>query len=261
MFYFDIINNKKVLKSTVLNEFQDKFEHIFTTKESFIKTDEDNSKNTAKLNRELILDYLKIKNENLIKIKQTHSTNIVIYDKNSPESQDTLDETDGVILQKPDSATILNFADCAPILLFDPKNTVAAGLHAGWRGTAGEICKKAIDIMMQKFNSNPSNIIAAIGPCISQDWFETDFDVYEKLNKTIQNKENLFVFKETKNGKKVYPDLAKINAMQLTEKGVKTIDICHFNTTTNNEFFFSYRKNHKTTSRISMIIKINETTC
>ncbi len=254
MFYFDVLNNKKVLKSSVLNEFQDKFKHIFTTKESFIKTDEENSKNTAKLNRGLILDYLKI--DNLIEIKQTHSTNIAIFDANSAKNPDILDKTDGVLLQKPNSATILNFADCTPVILYDPKNVAAAGLHAGWRGTAGEICKKAVDIMIKNFNSKPSDIIAAIGPCISQDAFETDFEVYEKLNKTIKNGEKFFVFKETENGRKAYPDLAKINAAQLIEKGVKIVDICHLKTTTDNEFFFSYRKNNKTTSRISVILKI-----
>jgi len=248
VFYFDVLNNKKVLKSSVLNKFQDKFKHIFTTKESFIKTDEENSKNTAKLNKGLILDYLKI--DNLIEIKQTHTSNISIASK----TPDFIDNTDGVILYKPGSATILNFADCTPVILYDPKNKVAAGLHAGWRGTADSICKKGVKLMVENFNSKPSDIIAAIAPCIGQEAFETGIEVYEKLKGTIQNPDTTEFFR-FKNDK-VYPDLAKINAVQLMEAGLKTIDISHFKTCKDNEFFFSYRHENKTTNRISMVIKI-----
>ena len=49
MFYFDTIKSgskdKKILKSTVMDEFQADFKHLFTTKESFIKTGDENLKN------------------------------------------------------------------------------------------------------------------------------------------------------------------------------------------------------------------------
>ncbi len=254
MFYFDIIQNgsenKKILKSSIFKEFEGKFKHLFTTKESFIKTKEPNLINTANSNKKAILDYFKIKNEDLFEIKQTHTTNIEICAK----TPDLKGETDGVILQNSGSATILNFADCTPIILYDPENNIAAGIHAGWRGTAGEICKSCIKLMKEKFNSKPEKIMAAIGPCIAQEDFETGKEVYEMLRKTVKNSNGseLFKFK----GEKAYPDLAKINARQLEEEGVKTIDICTFKTTSNNEFFFSYRKENKTTNRISMVIKL-----
>ncbi len=256
MFYFDSIKcgnkDKKILKSTIFDEFQDKFKHLFTTKESFIKTKEEEFQNIVNSNRKLILDYLKIDVQNIIEIKQTHTSNIVICSKTPA----IIDETDGVILQKAGSATILNFADCTPIILYDPKNNIAAGLHAGWRGTAGEICKKGVSIMKKEFNSKPENIIAAIGPCIWQEDFETGLEVYEELKKTLKTPDCKEFFKFKNN--KAYPDLAKINAEQLSEEGVKTIDICKFKTTLNNEFFFSYRKENKTTNRISMVIKLEK---
>jgi len=217
-----------------------------------VKEKEKDLENTAKANRELILDYLKI--DNLIEIKQTNSTNIAIFDASSTKNPDILDKTDGVLLQKPNSATILNFADCTPVILYDPKNKVAAGLHAGWRGTADSICKKGVKLMVENFNSKPSDIIAAIAPCIGQEAFETGIEVYEKLKGTIQNPDTTEFFR-FKNDK-VYPDLAKINAVQLMEAGLKTIDISHFKTCKDNEFFFSYRHENKTTNRISMVIKI-----
>ncbi len=252
MFYFEKIKsgseNKKILKSSVLEEFQKKFKHLFTTKESFIKTKEENFKNTANSNRKLILDYLKINDSNLINIKQTHTSNITICTK----TPDFVDETDGVILKKVNSATILNFADCTPVILYDPENNIAAGLHAGWRGTAGEICKKGVFFLKNQFNSKPEKIIAGIGPCIAQEDFEAGMEVYEMLSKTVDNDSKVFHFKNDK----CFPDLAQINACQLKETGVKTIDICPFKTTSNNDLFFSYRLENKTTNRISMVLKI-----
>lgn len=254
MFYFDNIQDNatsgKILKSSAFSEFEGKFKHLFTTKESFIKTKEENCISSAKTNRERVLEYLQINKEDLFEIKQTHTTNIEVCTK----TPDTKDETDGVILYKSGSATILNFADCTPIVLYDPENNIAAGLHAGWRGTAGEICRCGIKLMKENFNSKPEKIIAAIGPCIAQEDFETGREVYEILRKTVQNPDSERLFKIK--GEKFYPDLAKINAAQLKEEGVKIIDICCFKTTSNNKFFFSYRKENKTTSRISMILKL-----
>ncbi len=272
MFYFENINNKKILKSSVFAEFEPNFTHLFTTKESFIKTKEPNLKNTANSNLEQILDHLKIEKEHFFKIKQTHSTNIVI----NPKNTDIIDNTDGIIISNADNTgnigTMLHFADCTPVLLYDPKNHVAAGLHAGWRGTAGAISRLGVKLMEENFGSKPENIIAAIGPCIGQEDFEAGMEVYEALKNTIKpcanETERCFKFKETpksslsevfpQNAKcaKVFPDLAKINERQLIEAGVKTIDICHFKTYKDNDILFSYRRENKTTNRISMVLKL-----
>lgn len=280
MFYFDKINDKKILKSSILSEFEADFQHLFTTKESFIKTKESDIINTTNSNLEMILTHINAKKENFFRIEQTHGTNIAI----NPKTTDIIDNTDGIILSKPNTATVLHFADCTPILLYDPKNHVAAGLHAGWRGTAGAISKKGVEIMKEEFHSNPKDIVAAIGPCIGQEDFEAGLEVYEALNsslsaskkavKSAQNTERefqateLFKFKETpessftdtmpsnKENAKVFSDLAKINAAQLLEAGVEIIDICHFKTYKDNDILFSYRRENKTTNRISMVLKL-----
>jgi len=264
MFYFDTINNKKILKSSLLSEFEPYFKHLFTTKESFIKTKDPDLENTANSNLEMILANLKTDTENFFRIKQTHGTNIII----NPKTTDIIDNTDGIILSKQGSTTVLHFADCTPVLLYDTKNLVAAGLHAGWRGTAGAISKKGMRILKEKFNSNPKDIIAAIGPCIGQEDFEAGIEVYEALKKSVNNTKGLFKFKETSENEpteafpanpkkaKVFPDLAKINAEQLREEGVEIIDICHFKTYRDNDILFSYRRENKTTNRISMVLKL-----
>lgn len=265
MFYYDKEAGMKVLKSGLLSGFEGKIRHLFTTRESLIKTKDTKLNKTAKANRERILKALNIENKNLVEIKQTHSTNVIIgFNKgflgdDNVENPGIIDDTDGVILYKPGMATILNFADCTPVILYDPENHVIAGLHAGWRGTAGEISKKGLKIMEENFGTKPAETLAVIGPAIAQDDFECGIEVYDALKNTFrvpQDKdfqgEELFKFKKDK----VFPDLARINARQLKDLGVQKIEISEYKTTKDRENLFSYRAENGTTNRISVVLKL-----
>lgn len=239
MFYIDKIKSKKILKSTLIQGA----EVFFTTKESFIKTKDHNYKDITKENKSDICNYLKIKEEYLISPKQTHSDNIAFAN--------TLGEypdTDALIIENPNFGIYLNYADCTPVVLYDKKNNIGAVIHAGWRGSAKSIAAKTLD----KMNSNPKDVQALIGPCICFNCFETGAEAIKALEETIEKKEGLFCKKE----EKLFADLKGINAQQLKEKGVIDIDICPFCTYCNNGLFFSYRKENKTTNRISAVLKL-----
>ena len=165
MYKIKKINNKDVYYSDMLN-----IEHFFTTRNLIIRE-----------NKKEISDYLNIKEKNLICPNQTHSDNIEILEENKFEYPNC----DGLIINKKDTAIYLNFADCTPIILYDPINNIGAVSHAGWRGTAANIASKTVLKMKEKFNSNPEDIIALIGPCISFEHFETSDEAIEKLSTTI----------------------------------------------------------------------------
>ncbi|MBR5303921.1 MAG: peptidoglycan editing factor PgeF [Candidatus Gastranaerophilales bacterium] len=223
MFKIKKIKNKTVYYSNILP-----VEHFFTTKELEIKE-----------NIDLIASYLSIRTENLIKPQQVHSDNIEIVD-----NKQEYPSCDALILKEKDKAIYLNFADCTPIILYDKKQNIGSIAHAGWRGTALKIAPKTLI----KMNSNPKDIVAIIGPCISFEHFETSFEVIEQLKSTIENKNGLF--------KNNYADLKGINKRQLEEIGVKIFDICPFCTIKDNDKFFSYRLENKTEKRHSALIKL-----
>lgn len=240
MFYFDEINSKKILKSDLISEA----EVFFTTKESFIKTKEESLKQLANENKNLICNYLKINPNNLLHPKQVHGDNIEFVTKNKKEYP----QTDALILNNTTNAIYLNFADCTPVVLYDFRKNIIAIAHAGWRGTVLKIAAKTIS----KMNSNPQDIKALIGPNICFNCFETSEEIALELKKTLINPDGLFL---EKNGK-YYADLKGVNARQLYEAGVKEVDICPYCTYCNNDLFFSYRKENKTTSRISAVAKL-----
>ena len=221
MYKIKKINNKNVFYSDKLN-----IEHFFTTRDLIVKD-----------NIDIISDYLKIPSKNLIKPHQTHSDNIEYLKEEKPDYPNC----DSLILTKKNYAIYLNFADCTPVILYDKKQNMVSIAHAGWRGTAAKIAPKTV----LKMQSNPKDIIALIGPCISFECFETSFEVIEKLKSTLKNTEGLF--------KNNYADLKGINQRQLEEIGVVEFDICPYCTVLDNDKFFSYRKENKTKNRHSAV--------
>lgn len=247
MFYFDEFCGKKVLKSSLLEGL----EHFFTTRDFVLtKGALDELEQTANKNREIMLEAFAIKPERLITVNQTHSDNVEIY----TGQENFYDNCDGIITSDPETAVILNFADCVPVILFDKENNIASVVHAGWRGTAKEIVKKAALIMVEKLGSNPRNISAAIGPSIGIDNFSVDEKVFFELVKDNDNS----VFRYDKKLDKYYVDLKLLNKKQLLSIGVENIDLSTYCTYSMSDIFFSYRKEEGITARHSAVIKLGK---
>lgn len=244
MFYFEEINGKKILKSSVLNGLQ----HFFTTRESVIKTKEPDCEETVKENKNDVCNFLGIEEENLIYPSQTHTSNVEI----ARTGISSYPDTDGLILANSEQAVYLNFADCTPVIIYDFENKIAAVSHAGWRGTAGNIASKTVQKMKDEFGSKPENLKSVIGPAISFCCYNVGEDVYRQLSQTVDDFSGLY---EVRQGN-IYVDLKGINKRQLEEAGVKEIDVCPYCTVCNNELFFSYRKENATTNRHSAVIKL-----
>ena len=132
-------------------------------------------------------------------------------------------EVDGLITDVPGLALTIFSADCIPVLLYDPVRRVIAAVHAGWRGTAGDIAGKAAEKMQQDYGSEPSHILAAIGPGISACCFETHADVPDAMTAALGSVVEPYV-KDWGAGKfKV--DLKGINAALLARAGLEPAHI------------------------------------
>lgn len=242
MFYFDDFFGRKVLKSSLLSDY----DCFFTTRD-FVLTSAALTylKETAKSNR----DYLKEKlNCNKITTAiQTHSCNIQIVKDNTI----LFENTDSLISNKENTLLLMNFADCVPIILYSKKDNIGAIVHAGWRGTASEIVKKTVIKMNNELNIKSENITALIGPSIGKCCFETHEDVFMQL---IKDETQIDLYEKKEN--KYFIDLKQLNNRQLVEVGVKDIDTCSYCTCCMSDIFFSYRKENGLTARHSAIVKI-----
>jgi len=75
-------------------------------------------------------------------------------------------QTDVLITDVPGIALMQRYADCLPVLLYDPVHRAIGLAHAGWRGTLAGVTRKAVQAMRSAFGSRPADLIAGLGPGI-----------------------------------------------------------------------------------------------
>ena len=162
-------------------ESRDEIRHIFSSRIGGVSTGRYSSMNLSFTNgdsRENVLKNYKILCEvadidinNLVLSHQTHTNNVRIVsdkDRGTGIFKEPFTDVDGLITNTPGVALVTQYADCTPLLFFDPVKKVIASSHSGWRGTVKEIGKVTVQKMMDIFGSNPGDIIVGIGPCIAK---------------------------------------------------------------------------------------------
>lgn len=161
-----------------LLEYKDVINHCYTLKGKNNDYSKDDGVNYNKLCTSLKIDEEAVKN---IK-NQMHSDKIEIVSF----KDEKFDNIDGLITNKQNIYLSLRFADCTPILFFDPKEKVVGNIHSGWRGTVQKIGKKGLEKLIKNYGSKPENIICCLGPCIGKCHFEVGEDVKDIFENTFQ---------------------------------------------------------------------------
>lgn len=248
MFKLEKFMERRVLTSSFLDD--ERVSAFFTTRDLPLKAGErDDLIEEVENNKKLLCEELDTPFQNLIIPFQTHSDNVGIVGEK--RILQTYENTDALITNRPDIALALNFADCVPILFYDPIKKVIAAAHAGWRGTAAKIGAKTVEKMVKNFSCESKDIIALVGPSIGKCCFEVKKDVLKQLIESVDDKcSNAF--------SKNHADLKLINKFQLLACGVKKIDVCEYCTSCQNELFFSYRKEEGKTARHSAVIILKD---
>ncbi|MBE5925243.1 MAG: peptidoglycan editing factor PgeF [Lachnospiraceae bacterium] len=162
-------------------------------------------------------------------------------------------EIDGLVTNLPNIPMITFYADCVPLMFYDPKHKVIAMAHSGWKGTVGRIGAKMVDYMGSLYGSKPCDIICAIAPSICQECYEVSEDVAVRFIEEFADyinacdsydKVNELIYK--KNNGKYQLNLHKACEIVLTDAGVlkKNIDITDICTCCNDKLLFSHRASH-----------------
>ncbi len=165
------------------------------------------------------------------------------------------DVCDGLITDEPGVALVCFAADCTPVLFYDPVQRVVAAVHAGWRGTANGIVRKAVEKMTAEFGSKSEDIRAAIGPSISQCCFETDEDVPQAMLQAFGSEASAYI---EKRGEKYFVDNKGLNKLWLTRAGVTRIDVSPDCTMCQPDRFWSHRYTKGSRGSHTGIIKLPE---
>lgn len=212
-------------------------------------------------NYRLFCDAIGVDCKNVVLAKQTHTANIRKVTKKDIgkgifKSQDYTD-VDGLVTSDPDVVLVTQYADCTPLLFFDPVKKVAATSHGGWRGTVQEIALKTVEIMVKDYGSKAKDIVCAIGPNISKCCYEVDEPVISEINKLDYLDKSLCY--EEKSAGKYMLDLKETNRQILLKAGIKeeNIDIADLCTCCNSETFHSHRATGVKRGTLAAMICIN----
>lgn len=147
---------------------------------------------------------------------QVHGDTVRVVEKGGTISEAPPFPCDALITNRPGIALFVFSADCVPILLHDPVARCIGAVHAGWRGTAGGILRKTVEMMRSCYGSVPSDLLAAIGPSIGSCCYEVGPEVYETLGKAYPEIDEYTAMKSGR----YYPDLKGLNRLALERCGV-----------------------------------------
>ena len=196
-------------------------------------------------NKQILCSKFGIEPEKLIIPFQTHGTEIREIDEAffqlSPTNKaEFLNGVDALITRIPNVCIGVTTADCVPLTFSDPVQKVIAVAHAGWRGTCARIAERTVQIMIEKCDSNPFDILVAIGPSISANVYEVGKELVESFENSGFETEQIF----EKRNNSIYLDLWKANQLALEKAGIlpKNIEVAGICTFTEHERFFSARR-------------------
>lgn len=168
--------------------------------------------------------------------------------------KDPLPPCDGIITDDPTVTLVTSHADCGAYFFYDPVHRAIGMAHAGWKGTLLRIGAEMARRMAEEFDTDPSDIIAATGPCICRDCFEVDAD----LGKKFQSEFGYPGISRPGRQGKAYVDLELAAAVQFVEAGIRPESITLMNACTyeNRQHFFSHRRDKGITGSMAAYIKL-----
>lgn len=193
----------------------------------------------VRANRLRLAEALGRRPDEFVAARQVHGTGVAKVD--SSFAGTVQDGVDALITDVPGLPLSLVFADCVPILLFDPSTRSLGVCHAGWRGTVNGAAVATLWAMQAAFGVDPSHVLVGIGPSIGPDSYEVGDEVVDMALAKLKQPERYF--HKPDGAARHYFDLWQANAGQLSEAGVpaEAIEIAGIDTAQHTQDFYSHR--------------------
>lgn len=173
-------------------------------------------------------------------LEQTHSTTVVTLESEANR------HADAAITRQPDTIAVIMTADCLPILLCNHSGTEVAAVHVGWRGLLDGVVQETL----AKMQSPASQLLAWIGPAISQPEFEVGDEVRQAFIEKYDSAQNRF--KPNRPGHWLC-DLAGLACDLLQRHGLAQTHRSNLCSYRNEAQYYSYRRDGVTGRMASLI--------
>jgi len=211
------------------------------------------SKDNVYGNREIVVSEFGLTLGDMVTSDQVHGVDLVEAGRKNMNAG----RCDGIFTREKGIVLSMYFADCVPLFFFDAKKRVAGLVHAGWRGTRGDIARGAVRFMRERYASSPGDILAVVGPSIGSCCFEVGGEVEASFEEGLP--ENFLrgnIRRSEAEAGKFFIDLKRINAMLLQQAGIgkENITVHEICTSCEKKVFFSYRRDSGDTGRMAGLV-------
>ena len=204
---------------------------------------------SVEANHDLIYQALGISRRDVATARQVHGSRVALVGLDGRDR--VIPATDALVTDTPGVALLLRFADCLPVLLYDPVRRAIGLAHAGWKGSIKGIAGKTVSAMMEAFGSRPADIIAGLGPCIGPCCYQVGTEVVELVKASFNHWQGLI---RSQGDGSFHFDLWETNRLQLVERGVEEIEVTQLCTACRTDEFFSHRAEKGRTGRFAVIL-------
>lgn len=181
-------------------------------------------------------------------LTQVHGTKVV-----AARADGRVRTADGCYSRTPGLACAVLTADCLPLLFCNRSGTQVAAIHAGWRGLAKGVVRRALSC----FNEAPENLLVYLGPALSRQHFEVGVEVLEAFFRSAQDADHseriAASFTPGARPLHFFGDLYALARAELNALGVTAIYGGHYCTYAEPERFYSYRR-ERVTGRMASLI-------
>ena len=182
----------------------------------------------------------------LCRLRQVHGNTVVVL-RSRPAARPAARQAekrpvgDALVTRRSGLLLAVAAADCVPILLVEPAARVVAAVHAGWRGTQNGVVPAVMDMLRDRFSTDPSLAFAALGPSIGPCCYQVGSEVGQGI---VGRWGEAVSAAWRPDGAKGFLDLRLANAALLERAGVKRANIQYVGPCTAccNDRFASYRR-------------------
>ncbi|MCX7879903.1 MAG: peptidoglycan editing factor PgeF [Ignavibacteria bacterium] len=138
--------------------------------------------------KKILANYLNVSTSDFYFVHQTHSDIIHFVDGDYKTMYG-----DALVTNRKNKILIVKIADCAGVLIYDPKKEVISAVHSGWRGSAKNIVPKTIQYLIDNFGTKPEDLLIYISPLASAEKYTVGIEVAKIFpNSTIKANGNYF---------------------------------------------------------------------
>jgi len=176
-------------------------------------------------------------------LNQVHGTTVALHPARDPVAQ-----ADAAVSASAGFTCAVLSADCLPVLFASRDGGEIGAAHAGWRGLSAGVLEETV----RSFTSEPAEILAWLGPAISQPAFEVGAEVRQEFIANDPAATDCFA---ANNRGRWQADLYALARLSLARAGVGQVSGGDFCTFGDAGRFFSYRRDGQCGRMASFIFR------